>query len=200
MSTQECAALLLHPSDEDLSLGAPVLGYSRFVPTGRAVDGASERTADPSTPLRSAPYEHGPFHRAPTGREADFGACTQDSASLVLGYYPSAPPGRFFTVRNVHFRRNPPTRVKLLLTNGVLEGCGFPLIRKKHANEWGTVHLRFIQGVTRNASQSAQDDSVLSSLLLRVNLCRAHSQRADPCNHSHPLSYADRATGIEKIK
>jgi len=45
-----------------------------------------------------------------------------------------------------------------LLMNGVLEGCGFPLIRQKHANEWGTVHLRFIQGVTRCASQDAQDD------------------------------------------
>ena len=88
----------------------------------------------------------------------------------------------------------------LLVMNGVVEGFGFPLIRKKHANEWGTVHLRFIQGVTRNASQSAQDDIVLRSLLLRIYFGRAHCQRADPCNHSHPLSYADRATGIEKIK
>ena len=44
----------------------------------------------------------------------------------------------------------------LLVMNGVVEGFGFPLIRKKHANEWGTVHLRFIQGVTRCASQDAQ--------------------------------------------
>ena len=44
---------------------------------------------------------------------------SQDCAAIVLGYYPSAPPGRFFTVRNVHFRRNPPTRVKLLLMTGL---------------------------------------------------------------------------------
>jgi len=45
----------------------------------------------------------------------------------------------------------------------VLEGCGFSLIRQEHANEWGTVHLRFIQGVTRCASQDAQEElSVLS--------------------------------------
>jgi hypothetical protein len=39
-----------------------------------------------------------------------------------------------------------------------IEGCGFPLIRQKHANEWGTVHLRFIQGVTRCAGHAAQND------------------------------------------
>ena len=55
----------------------------------------------------------------PYGAGELFGALSQDCAALVLGYYPSAPTGRFFTVRNVHFRRNPPTRVKLLLMNGL---------------------------------------------------------------------------------
>ena len=152
--TQDCASL--------------VLGYYPSAPPGRffTVRNVHFRR-NPPTRVKAAPYEHGPFHRAPTGREADFGACTQDSASLVLGYYPSAPPGRFFTVRNVHFRRNPPTRVKLLPMNGVLEGCGFPLIRQEHANEWGTVHLRFIQGVTRCASQDAQNDSLYFEMNFR---------------------------------
>jgi hypothetical protein len=39
-----------------------------------------------------------------------------------------------------------------------VELSGFPLIRQKRANEWGTGHLLFIQGVTRCASQDAQDD------------------------------------------
>ena len=45
--------------------------------------------------------------------------------------------------------------------NGAVEGCGFPLIRQKHANEWGTVHLRFIYDVTRYASHDAKDDSFI---------------------------------------
>ena len=64
----------------------------------------------------------------PYGAGDLLGWLSQDCAAIVLGYYPSAPPGRFFTVRNVHFRRNPPTRVKLLPMNRALELCGFPPI------------------------------------------------------------------------
>ena len=45
-----------------------------------------------------------------------------------------------------------------------------------------------------------QDDSVLGSLLRRVDFGRAHGQIANAADHAHALGDADRSARVEKIE